>query len=193
MKRTAPILAAALLCVLTLLSCASSPGERGSESPEPLPLTEADVESPDGEAPALAGYSWLDGRPFDSENYKGKPLILNYWAPWCFYCRMEAPSIEELYQRLPLNPLSGQAAPPTIHPALLTVVNAEDSASARDFMQEKGYTFPVLLSDNDEWEHFVQGLPMTYIISPPGRIKARVLGARDWAHPASVRILESLL
>ena len=99
----------------------------------------------------------IDGSTATLEEFSGKPLILHFWATWCPTCKLEAPAIESL---------SGEYQVMTI------AVESGDDGEIGEFMQEKGYTFPVL-NDNDGTirRHFkVKAFPTTFILDKNGEI-----------------------
>lgn len=132
-------------------------------------------------APALTVSSW-EGQPVTLESYKGKAVMLNFWASWCGPCRMEMPEIERLAADLPAGT------------ALLTVnVTAQESSpdAVQEFLRRSGYTFPVVLDPHARGEtaYRVLSLPTSFFISPDGVITARING--PLSHRAMVDYLKA--
>ena len=114
----------------------------------------------------------LDGAAYRLEDYRGKVVLVNFWATWCAPCREEMPSIERLRQGLEGRPF-----------AVLAVNVGEGARVARDFMQTMPHGFTVLL-DRDgrttkSWGARI--LPATYVLGPDGTVRYRYFGALDWS------------
>jgi len=110
-------------------------------------------ELPDFSITDLAGHAW------QLASLKGKATFVNFWATWCGACRGEHPGIQELYDRIK-NRADVQ---------VLTFSMDDDDAAARQYMKEKGYTFPVLRSPGlaDKLLPWA-GLPTNFIVNPQG-------------------------
>ena len=113
----------------------------------------------------------LDDRVYSLEDYRGKPLIVNFWATWCPPCREEMPSMEKAWQRIEAEGI-----------AMIGINVGESFDTVFGFTAEMDVSFPLLLDENgavtDRWP--VQGLPTTYILNPRGEMVYRIIGARDW-------------
>jgi thiol-disulfide isomerase/thioredoxin len=110
----------------------------------------------------------LDGVVHKLSDYKGQPVVLNFWATWCGYCRVEMPYFEEVYNEWKDDDL------------ILFAVNVGESSSlAQSFMDYYGYTIPVLLDSAKtvNRKYAVSGYPTTYFIDEDGIIQDRVPGA----------------
>jgi len=126
----------------------------------------------------------LDGKPHRLEAYRGKVVLVNFWATWCEPCRDEMPSIGKLRDSLAGRPF-----------VVLAVNLAEPEARVRRFLEAVPIPFTVLL-DHDTgaakaWRARI--LPASYLVGPDGRIRYSVLGEIDWASEPARRAVASLL
>jgi peroxiredoxin len=126
----------------------------------------------------------LDGRLHRLEDYRGKVVLVNFWATWCEPCREEMPSMNRLRASL-----EGQAF------AVLAVNLAESEARIRRFVEQLPLEFPVLL-DRDSgaaraWR--ARLLPVSFVIGPDGRIRYSAVGEIDWTQPRVGRLIRDLL
>ncbi len=106
-------------------------------------------------------------------DFKGKPAIVNFWASWCGPCQMEMPDFEEKYLEL-----GGEIN--------FLIVNMTDGTretveAASEFIESKGYTFPVYYDTDSSaaTAYYVYSLPTTYFIDSEGYIIAQATGAID--------------
>ncbi len=124
-----------------------------------------------GAAPPLELQA-LDGSRHALADYRGRVVLVNFWATWCAPCRAEMPSIERLRRSLDGEPF-----------AVLAVNVGEDANAVRAFADSVTMRFPLLLDvDNRvtrDWG--ARALPTTFIIGPDGRVRYQAIGARDWA------------
>ncbi|HEV2062806.1 MAG TPA: TlpA disulfide reductase family protein [Solirubrobacteraceae bacterium] len=114
----------------------------------------------------------LDGGEGSIGDWKGKPLIVNFWASWCDPCKAEAPLLERAHERL-------KAQGGTV--LGVTVSDARDDSRA--FMREHGITFPSLRDVEGELaEDFeTKGVPESFAVDREGRIVAISRGQADRA------------
>ncbi|MGH8733591.1 MAG: TlpA family protein disulfide reductase, partial [Burkholderiales bacterium] len=122
-------------------------------------------------APALK-LADLEGRRHDLAAYRGKVVLINFWATWCEPCRDEMPSIERLRASLEGRPF-----------AVLAVNLAEPEPRIRKFLDAVPLRFTVLLDRDGQAARAWQAklLPATYIVGPDGAIRYRHLGELDWS------------
>ena len=123
-----------------------------------------------GPTPALALQD-LEGRTHRLEDYRGRVVLVNFWATWCEPCRDEMPSMNRLRAALAGQPF-----------AVLAVNLAESEARIRRFMEQVPLEFPVLL-DRDSGAAKAWGarlLPVSFLVGPDGRIRHWALGGIDW-------------
>lgn len=126
----------------------------------------------------------LDGAVHRLQDYRGKVVLVNFWATWCGPCRAEMPSIERLRQKL-----AGRAF------AILAVNVGESERTAREYAAALPVRFTVLL-DRDTRVTKAWGarvLPATFVVGSDGRIRYRHFGELDWSSEAVRRQIEGLL
>ena len=116
-----------------------------------------------------------DGNPVNLSDFRGKPVIVNFWASTCGYCVKEMPDFEQAYQ----------AYGDRIH---FLMVNITDGSwdtldTAKAFMAGTDYTFPVYFdTDQDAAAVFgIYSLPMTFFFDATGYGVAYARGALDAA------------
>jgi peroxiredoxin len=136
-----------------------------------------------GATPALQLQD-VDGKLHRLADYRGKVVLLNFWATWCAPCREEMPSMQSLRESLEGRPF-----------AVLAVNVGEGERAARDFGEKMALRFPILL-DRDmtttrAWSARV--LPASYVIGPDGKVAYSYLGAIDWSSPEVKSALERLM
>ena len=110
------------------------------------------------------------------EDYKGKVVFLNFWATWCGPCRNEMPDIQKLYEEYAAQ---GDEAEVVIlgvaGPEIGQERSAEDIAA---FMEENGYTYPVLMDESSEMfmQYGISAFPTTFMIDKDGNVYGYVPG-----------------
>lgn len=112
----------------------------------------------------------LAGQTVRLRDYRGKLVLLSFWATWCEPCRAEAPRFSD-WQR--------QYGPKGLQ---VLGISMDDNASAvRTFVRELRLPYPIVMGDAPLAEQFggVLGLPLTFLIDPAGRIVARFRGEPD--------------
>jgi peroxiredoxin len=126
----------------------------------------------------------LEGRQHRLADYRGKAVLVNFWATWCVPCRDEMPSIERLRASLEGRPF-----------AVLAVNLAEPQSRIRGFLEKVPVRFTVLLDPDTKTAKAWQAklLPATYIIGPDGAIRYRHLGELDWSKPEVRAVIVDLM
>jgi thiol-disulfide isomerase/thioredoxin len=117
-----------------------------------------------------------DDKPVALEAYRGKPLIVNFWARWCAPCRVEIPELIKAQDKYAKRGL------------VVIGIGLEDKPeSVRDFMKAYEMSYTVLLAKAGGIElmqalgNTRAGLPFTVAIGPKGNIVASKLGAMNRA------------
>ena len=126
----------------------------------------------------------LDGKTHSLEQYRGKVVLVNFWATWCEPCREEMPSIERLRKSLEGRPFE-----------VLAVNLAEPESRVRGFLNTLPLGFPVLLdrdtSTAKAWK--ARFLPATFIVGPDGRVRYSYFGELDWSRDSVRNTIAALL
>lgn len=101
-------------------------------------------------------------------DFRGRWVLLNFWASWCPPCRDETPDLQSFYEH---NANLGLV--------VLGVNQQEQAEAARSFMQEFGVTYPVVLDTDGEVSETYgvgRGLPISFLVSPAGIIEKLYFG-----------------
>lgn len=114
------------------------------------------------QAPDFGGLSLVDGSSYRLDEFKGKVIMLNFWASWCGPCRQEMPPLEALYQQY-----RGLGF-------VIMGVNVDEALGpAQKMIKKLGVSYPnVFDSDNNISRGYnVSAMPMTVIIDASGKIR----------------------
>jgi thiol-disulfide isomerase/thioredoxin len=128
----------------------------------------------------------LDGKTRTLSDYRGKVVLVNFWATWCPPCRREMPSLERLNQKLQGEPF-----------IILAVDQWEsyDLVFAFTGQLDPQPTFPILFDSKSQaskqWD--VKGLPASFIVDKKGRVVYRAMGGREFDHPEIEQLIRNLL
>ena len=125
---------------------------------EPQPAPDFTVYDPDGNAHRLS-------------DFKGKPVVLNFWASWCPPCKAELPDFQAEFD----------AQGEHVHFLFINLTDGKNETqdSATSFINSMGYTFPVYFDlDGDAVNAFgIRAIPTTYFIDAEGNLVAKAVGA----------------
>ena len=126
-----------------------------------------------GKPAAIFTLSTLDGKRVALKDFKGKPVLLNFWATWCAPCKVEMPWFQEFQQKYAAQGLQ------------VVGVNEDEGAHAAEVrkditgtLQKLGVSYPILLTDHkiDEAYGGLDQLPATFYIDRDGKIAAEAIG-----------------
>ncbi|MDO8461609.1 MAG: TlpA disulfide reductase family protein [Deltaproteobacteria bacterium] len=118
-------------------------------------------------------------------DYRGKVVLLNFWATWCPPCRAEMPSLQRLQGLL------GEKG----FQILAVSVDEEGWPVIQSFLKVVPVSFPVFWDERAEASeaYGVSRLPESFLIDQKGIVVRRYTGPRDWDAPEVVREIEALL
>jgi peroxiredoxin len=117
----------------------------------------------------------LGGNPIALSDFKGKPVLLVFWATWCTTCAEELPLLEKFSE--------GKRDQCAI---LLLTIDGEREKKARRIIKEYNITFPValILKEKIMENYGIRGwVPIIFLIDPEGLIVGKIVGPRDWSAP----------
>ena len=122
-----------------------------------------------GPAPAFSLPRLTGEGDVSLNSFRGKPVVLNFFASWCGPCKREAPDLESIWRRYHSDGL-----------VVLGVDSGDTRGSARDFLSAHGVTYPIAFDPEQKLAlgaYALPGLPVTYVINRAGRIVGqRLLG-----------------
>lgn len=111
----------------------------------------------------------LDGRPHSLSDYRGKWVLVNYWATWCPPCLEELPELEVFHSGA-----DGRAVVLGVNMESITL------AELRPFVEQQFLSYPILVAGErpprDKLLGPIDGLPTSYLVAPTGEVVARQVG-----------------
>ncbi len=125
----------------------------------------------------------LEGVRHRMGNYRGRVVIVNFWATWCPPCREEMPSMQRAYEKLREEGME-----------MLAVNIGEDEDTIFAFTADYPVEFPLLMDVDSttiqSWP--VKALPTTFVVDPQGRLAYRAIGGRAWDDPDLLSMVRGL-
>ncbi len=119
-----------------------------------------------------------DETPFSLSDYNGKYVLVNFWAHWCGPCVKEFPAMENLYQALKEENFE-----------IVAVHAGPAQGRVKPFLAEHKVSFKVVIDPTMSihgWD--VPALPVSYLVSPEGKLIYKAVGPREW-HVDAMRAL----
>lgn len=117
----------------------------------------------------------INGKKSALSEYKGKVVLLNFWATWCEPCKSEIPALNNIYSALKDKGF------------VVLGVSVDTSAKmVRSFIMDANVVFPVLLDkDKDVYfdQYAIMGLPTSFLIGRDGIIVEKIIGEKKWDSP----------
>ena len=158
----------------------ATPTVQATEQPEATDTPEATDAPEESQAPIPAlDFTLTDqfGNTHTLDQYKGKTILLNFWATWCGPCRSEMPDLQAVYEDYGNNEkdlvVLGVAAP-----------NLGQEGSTEDitaFLEENGYTYPTLMNEDASlfYSYGISSFPTTFMIDKNGNVYGYIMGAQS--------------
>lgn len=167
-KKTASLVITALIiCAMIVINVKSTEPNEYFSPVTAINAPEAVIGLKIGNVPPNFELTSLTGDVVKLSDYKGKKVILNFWATWCPPCKDEMPHLEKYYKK---NKDSAN-----IEIIAINMTTQDRPEMVRKFVDAYGLTFPILFDNNGEVMDAYQilTLPMTYIINTDGKIAHR--------------------
>jgi len=126
----------------------------------------------------------LAGATHGIEDYRGKTVVVSFWATWCPPCRKELPTLARLSRELQ-----------TERFAVLAVNVGDSQNKIQTFLDKIDHEgLPVLMDRNGDLpsKWYLRGLPVTYVVDGSGEVILAAIGERVWDSPEMIAALTSL-
>ncbi len=126
----------------------------------------------------------LKGNQITLSAYKGKVVLLNFFATWCGPCRSEMPDIESLYTKFKERGFD-----------VVAVDIAENAEAVQSYAHQLGLTFPIALDTTGKIAitYGARAIPTSYVIDRSGDVIAGTLGAHSWDNASTEALIKALL
>lgn len=126
----------------------------------------------------------MDGKPLQLSGYRGKVVVLNFWATWCPPCVDEMPSLNRFQETL---------APKGV--VVLAVSVDDDEQVLRKFAADHQLKMTILRDPGRKVSSQYQTYkyPETYILDRQGRLAQKLIGEADWNDPNLVSFVQQLV
>ncbi len=144
-------------------------GGLAAQPTEPPMTTTETTEPMDYSAPDFTVLDW-EGNSVKLSEFEGKSVVLNFWASWCGPCKSEMPDFQAAYEEY------GEE----IHFLMVNCTGGRETVdSAKEFIEESGYTFPVYFDTTYEAAstYGASSIPMTFFIDANGDLVTYGMGA----------------
>lgn len=158
------------LIFVMLLACKDTTKEVLDKNPEPTKIV---VE-------AKSTFEDLERHPIELSDYKGKRVLLNFWATWCRPCIEEMPAL-----------LTAESALENENYVFL-LASDQSLDKIKAFKENKGFDFNYLKFNGALADFQVSALPATFVYATTGELVDRIDGATDWDSPEIIQQLKNV-
>ena len=131
----------------------------------------------------------ISGKPGRLSDYKGKVVVLNFWATWCPPCVEETPGLNRLQKYIASR-----------NGVILGVAADEDAAAYDKFLRDQGVIFPTYRDPATKDNHSpiaqtygTSMYPETYVIDRNGKIARKFIGFQQWDSPEMLAYFDAIL
>ncbi len=142
-------------------------------------------EDPGKDRPVMLDFTLtaLDGTPYSLSQFKGKVVIIDFWATWCGPCRAGIPHLIELYNKYHSKGL------------FIIGVGLDDTSRLRQFVSEVGINYPTLIDQDKRVAgmYGIRAIPTTFFVDKKGRMAKRYLGFSANMVPEMEELIQNLL
>lgn len=126
----------------------------------------------------------LSEKDVSLSSFKGSPVLLNFWATWCPYCRKERAHLNSIYKDYKDKGL-----------IILSVSTDRSAGLVKRFLEDVPADFTVLFDSNGSVasSYNVRGLPTSFLINREGIIEQKFMGFREWTSSGSRKLLDKFI
>ena len=126
----------------------------------------------------------IKGETHSLSDYRGKVVLVNFWASWCMPCVEEMPELTQLEQHLAGQPFE-----------ILALNVGEHENRVKHFAERTSFNLPVLMDNSskvfNEWK--IEIMPTSFLIDASGRVRYRARGNPGWDNEQTLSIIEKLI
>ncbi|TMM57272.1 TlpA family protein disulfide reductase [Maribacter algarum] len=160
------------LCFLLCNACGETP--KAPEQKEAQATTVPEVQE------VKSTYESLDGQPIELSDYKGKRILLNYWATWCKPCIEEMPSMVEAQTLLENENY------------IFLLASDQSMKKIKAFQKKKSFDLNFVKYNGSLASEEITALPATFIYNVEGEKVERIDGATEWNSPEIIQKLKNI-
>ena len=155
------------ISILLLVSLLAGCGAKPETTVPTVSSTPGETGGTANYAPDFTVYN-EKGEEVKLSDFRGKPVVLNFWASWCPPCKAEMPEFDEQYQQL------GDQ----VQFMMVNLTTGDDFAAAKSYIDQQGYQFPVFYDQSGEaaYRYSVQSIPVTFFITAKGHLLTYRMG-----------------
>lgn len=150
------------------------------ETPKESTQAEIKVTAVPEEKVATSTFVDLEGNPVELSDYRGKRVLLNYWATWCRPCIEEMPSLLEAEAALKKDNY------------IFLLASDQSMDKIKAFKEKKGFNFKYLKFNGSLAELDISALPATFLYDKNGTQVDRIDGATEWNSPKVIEKLKGI-
>jgi peroxiredoxin len=171
-----------IACLAVVGGLAACSEKKDASSPSPAPPTAGAVKGQPAPDFTLVD---MEGKSHRLSDYRGKVVLLNFWATWCPPCREEIPSMVALNRQMAGRPFA----------MLCASIDEGGKPAVQEYYAKSGNSLPTLLDTESSVAtlYGTTGVPETYVIDKNGIIQEKAVGAVNWTDPQIVSYLNGLL
>ena len=127
----------------------------------------------------------LEGKAISLSSYRGKVVMVHFWATWCPPCVEELPALERLYRAYFGKDLE----------VLAVSVDEGGAGAVGQFMRKNGFALPVLLNPDQSVsrQYGTFKFPETYLVDREGIVRRKIIGAADWTSPEAQKFVQAMV